>query len=317
MHWRRSDLTVGLVLLSVLALVGVALVATVPRFRARGHRLVFQVEGLYRLEVGAPVLVDGYRVGQVRSIDPVAVPGGLEFQVTVAVRRKLSSGLLELREGTHVEIASDALLSPPVVLLYPSPDPAAPLLADAGIVPARIGPVAGEALGRRMPGLIDQLDQALAGVPELLARLEETFASARAASDSATALMQELHATTSTLTTDAQRALARAEQAMIGVEGLRARAGESMDTVMERTLATMDTVAAAVDGASRLIAELRAMRADLEPGVQQILLDLEETTLTLNHLVRAIAERPLRLFTGVKIPGAPEATDPATRTPPR
>nr|MBI4539138.1 MCE family protein [Gemmatimonadota bacterium] len=303
MYWQRSDLYVGLVLLVVAGLVAVAILTTVPRFRARGQALSFRVERLYRLEEGAPVLLDGYPVGRVRSISPVAGSGDLEFRVTIAVRRRLPSGLrLELRQGTSAEISSETLFSAPVVMLRPSINPGAAVLAEGATIPARVGAVAAEALGRRVPELIDRLDTTLARLPGIMSQVAETFASTRTVSDTARALLAELHGTTAALARDAERVLGEAERSVRSLGELGTSANRGVDTLVQQALVAVDSMSLAIAGLSRLVQELRAMRADAEPSVVQILADLEEVTMILNNLVRSISERPLRVLTGVRVP---------------
>lgn len=310
MKWQRSDLHLLLGLLAVVALVGVGLWATVPALRFRGLELELRVERLDRLETGAQVLVEGYPVGQVRSIEPLAAAGGLDFLLTIMVKEADEESPLVLRRGTWAEITVESLFGSPVVVLHPSPDPGAERLRDGSEIPVRPGRGGMGEVVQRVPLLLDRVDSIAAGVPALLARLDRTLANAEVASDTVRLVVSEVRAVSRTARRDVEALLHEARASLEGVGGLTEQATGSLDTVLVATLGAVDSAAMVIRDAARLVREIDAMAGDVEPSVRTVLQDLEETAHVLNNMAREISDRPYRLLTGVSPPAIPDRATP-------
>lgn len=302
MTWRPSDLNVLLGLLAVMVLVGVGLWATIPALRFRGQEIEFRVERLDRLETGAQVLVEGYPVGQVRSIEPLAAAGGLDFLVVVAVKEAGQGSPLVLRRGTWAEITVESLFGSPVVVLHPSSDSGAEPLREGAEIPVRPGRGGVGEIVRRAPLLLDRVDSIVGSVPGLLARLERTLANAEVASDTVRLVVSDVRAVTRDARREVAALLADARTSLESVRELTERAGGRMDTVLVGAMGAVDSAAVSIREAAALVRELDAVAGEVEPRVASILLDLEETALVLNNMAREISDRPYRLLTGVTPP---------------
>ncbi len=306
MKWKRSDVYVTVGLVGVVALVGVGLWATVPSLRLRGQEVVLRVAALDRLEAGAQVLIAGYPVGRVRAIDPLAVPSGLEFRVVLSVSGVGDDEPPVLRDGTWAEITAESLFGGPVVVLHPSPDPAAAPLQAGAVIPASSGMGGINAAFQRVPAILDRVDSVLSALPELVAQMELTFADAQLAADTIQVLVSEARVTAREARAGLDRLTTRAEDALAGVDATTARAGAGVDTLLAGAFETVDSASAAIQDAARVVRDLGTIADEGRPALSQTPLDLEEAAFVLNHLVKSVSARPYRLLTGVGVPQFPQ-----------
>lgn len=314
MKWQRSDLNVLLGLLAVLVLVGVGVWATVPGVRFRGMEFHLQVERIDRLETGAQVLVEGYPVGQVRSIEPVSAAGGLDFLVVLSLREAGGDSPLVLRRGTWAEITVEGLFGSPVVVLHPSPDPGAAALEEGSVIPVRPGAGGMSEVLRRVPPLLERVDSVVARVPGLLERMERILANAEVASDTIRLAASDARTLTRTAVRDVRELLAEARASLREVQEVTDRTRGGLDTVLAGATDAVDSAAVVIEEATLLVRELDATAAEAEVSVTAILRELRETAHVLNNMAREISDRPYRLLTGVTPP--PEGSRPDAPPPP-
>ncbi|MBI4544323.1 MAG: MCE family protein [Gemmatimonadetes bacterium] len=304
MKWERTDLTVGAVVMLGLLILGGSLFWLSPALQEKTYPLYTSFESIDGVAEQAPVYLQGYTIGRVAAIEPAIGESGMPiFHVRMDIESRLSKGdTLRLPVGTH------AMLLPPTVI-------------GAGKLLLKIGPWSESYLepGDTVPGV---------RAPEVVAQVQDL------ATSMTTELMTTLETSRALMDTLA-RTTASANQAIVVttralptlLQGLQAElvAAESLTVALRTHLGALAPVAtASIDSVRGLLGDTRRIVQDAtsllnarEPEISGILANLDSTTMLLQHFMREVAERPWRLFTGVRPPAglAPPAPTKASGPP--
>lgn len=279
-----NELKVGLVIIvcAVIFFLGVRYFEAIPLFRGT-YELYTTFDDGGGLQNGNMVRINGVSVGSVTSVELD------EAARKVRVRFKVDEGV-RLYEGSYVEIAGIAALGDPLLSITLGPS-SNPLIAPGGLVPSREDDLLGR-LADRAPGLIDNVEDALAGTDEVVASANATLGAAEGAFSELEAvvgpgnanLRQTLAALTAT--TNTLNAVLRAEQARLAavltnVEGLT---GDLRGFTGTRS----DSLGLAVDNLNSVLRRLDQNLVALETttsGLDTLFVRLERGDGTLGLLV--------------------------------
>jgi ABC-type transporter Mla subunit MlaD len=302
MKWERTDLAVGVVVIAATVVLVAALLWVSPLTGSRTYELYTEFDRIDGIARQAPVLLHGYPIGRVSSIEPhVRADGRLVFRVQMNVQRELGSGdTLHLPAGTLARLVPPSVVGTGFLVLEPPAEPGPGVLAA----------------GATIPGVHDAaiMDQVAAMTPLLSEELVRTLATART-------LMDTLVLTTSTATqtmvaTTAQMAplLATVQQQLIAAGELTQDMRGHLGALTPAAVATIDSVQGLMSDSRRLLGDVNRMMVAREPEMAGIVANLDSITALLHHTARQVSARPYRVFTGVA-PPRPAADAPARPAP--
>jgi ABC-type transporter Mla subunit MlaD len=316
MKWEAADLRVGAVVLSAVAILLATAIWLSPAITDRSKPLYTEYDRIDGIAENASVMLNGYAIGRVASIEPVIrADSSLAFRVRMQLRWTLANGApIPLRDGTKAKL----------VLPFP---------IGAGFINLEVPAGRGERLqpGDVVPGIRANaaVDQMQTMAEQLGGEMTTTLITARKVADdlsrtmfSARVLMDTLHRTVETVHRGA--ALATAAVPDI-VNGLRQELAVA-DSLLQSLRPLVPAAKASIDSANLLMADSRKAVNEMSqavnsklPEIDRIIANLDTTTVLLTHLSRQISDRPLRVLTGVKSPPSkpPARTARACRIAPR
>jgi phospholipid/cholesterol/gamma-HCH transport system substrate-binding protein len=297
----RYALVASFALLSI-----AAAVAFVWWYSGRGDQRAYDSYEIYfegsvsGLSQGSPVRYLGVDVGRVRSMkvnrdDPgrvkVIVEVDSEAPVSGATRARL--GLLGLTGLLYIDLQVD-----------PEADINQPLARGERhrVIPARKGDI--EAFLERLPDLVSHAgtvmsriekllgDENVAAVGDTLRNLQEATAGLPEMSRDAAALVAELQTTVHETTALARR-----------LDGIAADSQPALEATLESSRVAADKLAATAASLERIVGNNEAALAGAAGAgaveLQQLLIDLRDTSAEVNDLARALRERPSSLLRDV------------------
>lgn len=306
MYSRVNYTVVGL----FVVILGIALVVAGLWFSADIGRddeqryLVLPDEPMTGLLRNSPVKYQGVDVGRVREL---GLDERGEVRVLISVQRNVP-----VRADTRVRLASQGLTGMSHLELLPGTDAAGP-------------PVAGDRpwpVLRNAPSLRTRLekaiDESLVGIDRLGSQLETLLSEGNI--DSFGETMQHMERITGALAEnaddfartvretgllaqEARQALANAPELIDRVQATL----DGFDEAAHRVTEAAESLARAGDGGRRT---LDGVNREILPRVNQLLLDLQDLTRTVERLGREIAEQPSRMIFGAPSrPPGPGETD--------
>jgi phospholipid/cholesterol/gamma-HCH transport system substrate-binding protein len=252
------------------------------------------VSGLSR---GSPVRYLGVDVGRVRNMrvdrnDPgrVKVIAEVDSEAPVSGATRAHLGLLGLTGLLYIDLQVD-----------PVADASQPLAQGERhlVIPARKGNI--EAFLERLPELISHAGQVMSRVEKLLddenveavgatlGSLREATATLPAASREVTALIAEMRAATRETAALARR-----------LDGLAAASQPGLEATLEGSRIAAEKLASTAASLERIVAHNEAALAGAAGAgaveLQQLLIDLRDTSAEVNALARSLRERPSSLL---------------------
>lgn len=307
MKWEAADLRVGLVVIGAIAILLATAIWLSPAITDRSEPLYTEYDRIDGIAENASVMLNGYAIGRVASIEPVIrSDSALAFRVRMQLRWTLANGApIPLREGTKAK------------LVMPFP-------IGAGFINLEVPHGTGERLqpGDVVPGIRANaaVDQMQSMAEQLGGEVTTTLVTARKVADdlsrtmlSARILMDTLHRTVETVHRGATLATAAVPEI---VNGLRKELAVA-DSLLQSLRPLAPAAKASIDSANLLMADSRRAVNEMSkvvndklPQIDRIIANLDTTTILLTHLSRQISDRPLRVLTGVKAP----APRPPTRS---
>ena len=285
---NRQDFLIGLLLVTTIAVVIGALIAT-SGWGERRYDLFMRMASAEGITVDTRVIVQGLEVGRVRSVSPKvdSLTGAIAFVARLSVAETFADGSsLRFPVGTRAEIdASNPLAQARINLLLPD---------TLGRLRACLEP--GDTVqARRKASAMDQV----ANVAEEISRQLEDV----------------LRQTSRTLTR-IQGSLARVAPGVDSTLDYVAGTMERLNALVTRvdSAGVADSVTAVVASTNRLLVRLDSLAGHAQTLTVQNRASITETmqnlnllSRQLNHFVDEMSRRPYRLLTGVR-PLPPDST---------
>lgn len=294
----RYALVAGFALLAI-----AAAAAFVWWYSGRSDRRSYDTYEIYfegtvsGLSQGSPVRYLGVDVGRVRNMrvdrnDPgrVKVIAEVDSEAPVSGATRAHLGLLGLTGLLYIDLQVDA-----------AADASQPLARGERhrVIPARKGSI--EAFLERLPELVSHAGQVMSRVEELLGdenvaavgdtlrNLRETTATLPAASRDVAALIAELRATTHETAALARR-----------LDRVAASSQPGLEATLESSRVAAEKLASTAASLERIVANNEAALAGVAGTgaleLQQLLIDLRDTSAEVNSLARSLRERPSSLL---------------------
>ena len=299
MKWEAADLRVGLVVLGAVSILVATAIWLSPTLTDRSKPLYTEYDRIDGIAEQASVMLNGYTIGRVASIEPVIrSDSSLAFRVKMQVRWTLANGApIPIREGTRARLVTPFPIGAGFINLE-VPSGGGSRLQPGDIVP-----------GVRAAAAVDQM-QSIA--EQLGVEMTSTMTTARGVALelsrtmlSARTLMDTLHRTVETVHRGASVASAAVPDL---VNGLRRELAVA-DSLLQSLRPLAPAARASIDSANLLMAdsrravnEMSRVMNDRLPQITSIIANLDTTTTLLTHFSRQISDRPLRVLTGVKTP---------------
>lgn len=304
MKWERTDLVVGSVVVAALVIALGSFLWLSPALSARTYPLYTVFDRIDGLAGGANVVMQGYSVGEVGAIEPELDAGGnMRFRVRMDIRYRLASGdSLLLMRGTRARLVPPAVIGSGYILLE-KPEELGPRLDPGSTLPG----VRATAVMEQVQGLTD----------ELSAELVRTMQTSRALMDSmvvaigqAGAAMGEANALVARTAETLPHLLAGLEQELTAAESLTVDLRSQVNSLAPAAAASIDTATMLLSDSRRLVQDMNALLNKSQPEMEGILANLDTTTILLQHFVRQVSARPLRMLSGVRPPQGLEPPPP-------
>ena len=243
-----------------------------------------------------PVVLNGFKVGQVDKVDPyIAGDGRLHFHIGMAITwQPAAPERTPYRDGLHVRVAPPALdvFGSATLHLEPAAHPGAPLASGTQLPSDADTPMLAKA-DSRIDSLARQVAMTLAESRAMMAAFRSTAEASSEAIKGAGAMTNKVDEHLVELTAGTMKTMARADSAMLALQQIELGAKSATDSVN-----------ALLGDTRSALKQVSTMLGKTGPRVDEALFNLDETTALLNHFLRNITERPTRLITGVTPPPA-------------
>lgn len=289
-----GDFRTGLLVLLAFVLVIAGVIWVSPARGPRPIEFYTEMRELGGVSLETPVVLNGFKVGQVDKVDPfIAGDGRLRFHIGMTITwQPEAPERTPYREGLHVRVAPPALdvFGSATLHLEPASRPGAPLKSGTQLPSDSDTPMLAKA-DSRIDSLARQVALTLAESRAMLAAFRSTAEASSAAVTGAGAITNKVGEHLVELTASTMRTTARADSAMQNLAAIERNAKNATDSV---NALLGDTRAA--------LKQVSAMLGKTGPRVDEALFNLDESTALLTHFLRSVTERPTRIITGVTPP---------------
>lgn len=286
-----GDFRTGVLVLLAFVLVLAGVIWASPARGPRPIEFYTEMRELGGVSLETPVVLNGFKVGQVDKVDPyIAGDGRLHFHIGMAITWQPSAPeRTPYREGLHVRVAPPALdvFGSATLHLEPAVRPGPPL-ASGSQLPSDADKNMLAKADSRIDSLARQVGQTLAETRAMMAAFRQTAEASSEAARSAGTITKVVDAHLIEITEGTMKAVARADTAMQALQRVE----------MNATSAT-DSVNAILGDTRNALKQVSAMLGKTGPRVDEALFNLNESTSLLTHFLRNVTERPTRLITGV------------------
>ena len=291
-----GDFRTGLLVLFAFALVLAGVIWASPARGPRPIEFYTEMRELGGVSLETPVMLNGFKVGQVDKVDPyIAGDGRLHFHIGMAITWQPSAPeRTPYREGLHVRVAPPALdvFGSATLHLEPGARPGPPL-ASGSQLPSDADKNMLAKADSRIDSLARQVGQTLAETRAMMAAFRQTAEASAEAARSAGRITSVVDAHLVEITEGTMRAVARADTAM-----------QALQRVELNATSATDSVNAILGDTRNALKQVSGMLGKTGPRVDEALFNLNESTSLLSHFLRNVTERPTRLITGVTPPPA-------------
>ena len=302
-----GDFRTGLLVLLAFVLVVAGVIWVSPVRGPKPIELFTEMRELGGVSLETPVVLNGFKVGQVDKVDPyIAQDGRLHFRIGMAITWQPSAPeQTPYRDGLHVRVAPPALdvFGSATLHLEPAAHPGAPLASGTQLPSDADTPMLAKA-DSRIDSLARQVALTLAESRAMMAAFRSTAEASSEAIKGAGAMTSKVDEHLVELTAGTMKTMARADSAMQALEHIELGAKSATDSVN-----------ALLGDTRSALKQVSTMLGKTGPRVDEALFNLDETTSLLTHFLRNITERPTRLITGVT-PPAPRVYRDTTVPPP-
>lgn len=282
MDTTRQDFLVGLFIVSAIAIVVGALIAT-SGWGERRYDLFLRVASAQGLTSDTKVLVQGLEVGRVRKVTPQVDPatGRVSFVARLSLIERFEKGReLRFPRSTRVEIEQLNQISEATVIRFTIPDS---LRRGEGMLQA------GDTINStRRASPLDQLSDVASHLSKEVEQvLQQTHRT-----------LQQVNQTVAALRPDMESALHDVASSVQKVNGILAKVDRA---------GFPDSVSATLASTNRLLRRLDSLTTSAQgfttaslPEMRETISNLAAASRQLNHFTAEVERRPYRLFTGVK-----------------
>lgn len=279
-----GDLRTGLLVIGAFVLLVAGVIWGASSSRQDLAPLYAEFPALAGVSTETPVLLNGFRIGQVDAVEPRTDSlGHLTFRVRMLVQwHPGGTATVPYRVGMKARLVPPPveMLGTALLKLEPPATPGPPLTRGAtlAVIPY-VSPL--EGAQARVDSLGVEMTRTLTDTRTLLATLGRT---ASATTGVANATAQQI----TLLTGDTRARLATADSLMRDVRSLTPTAR-----------ATADSLQALLGDSRRALVRLSRLADNNEPQLTRTLASLDTSSALLQHFMREISARPLRVLTGV------------------
>ena len=282
MDTTRQDFLVGLFIVSAIAIVVGALIAT-SGWGERRYDLFLRVASAQGLTSDTKVLVQGLEIGRVRKVTPQVDPatGRVSFVARLSLIERFEKGReLRFPRSTRVEIEQLNQISEATVIRFTIPDS---LRRGEGMLQA------GDTINStRRASPLDQLSDVASHLSKEVEQvLQQTHRT-----------LQQVNQTVAALRPDMESALHDVASSVQKVNGILAKVDRA---------GFPDSVSATLASTNRLLRRLDSLTTSAQgfttaslPEIRETISNLAAASRQLNHFTAEVERRPYRLFTGVK-----------------
>jgi ABC-type transporter Mla subunit MlaD len=310
---QRSDLYVGMFLVTMVVVVVAALIAT-SGWGTDRYAIYVRTGSAQDLTVDTKIFLQGLEVGRITAINPrpTGNAGQLEFILRLSLLDRFPDGTpLRLPRGTVAEVVQASPLGGSQVQLT--------VVSDSG---GTLAP--SDTIGLTRGG--SALDALGALARDLKGTIEATLVSATGTMNAFKVLSESLTVATGTARRFLVAVQPGTEKLLAGaasnLEGLRrlmdsttARTGVTMHEV-DSTLVQSRVLMRSLDSLTRV---LTVLGGENRAEIRALIVNARRLSEQLEYILEQVGRRPLRLITGVKLPDSLRAPDaqPAPAAPPR
>ncbi|CAN5438239.1 hypothetical protein BH09GEM1_BH09GEM1_07000 [soil metagenome] len=291
-----GDFQTGALVLFAIVLVIAGVIWVSPVRGPRPIEFYTEMRELGGVSLETPVVLNGFKVGQVDKVDPyIAGDGRLHFHVGMSITwQPASPERTPYRDGLHVRVAPPALdvFGSATLHLEPAARPGAPLKSGTQLPSDSDTPMLAKA-DSRIDSLARQVALTLAESRAMMAAFRATAEASSDAIKGAGEMSNKVDAHLVELTAGTMKTMARADSAMLALQQIELGAKNATDSVN-----------ALLGDTRNALKQVSVMLGKTGPRVDEALFNLDETTSLLTHFLRNITERPTRLITGVTPPPA-------------
>jgi ABC-type transporter Mla subunit MlaD len=289
--WEPGDLRTGVLVLLAFGCLVAGVIWGASSKKTDMAPLYAEFPRLTGVSTETPVMLNGYKVGQVDDIEPRTGPlGQLTFRVRMSVLWHPGGGdIVPYRTGMRVLLTPPAIeqLGTAILRLEPPAIPGAALSRGATIpvLPFQ-SPL--EGARTRIDSLGGELTRTLTDTRALLNVLVRTASAATGAATATAGVANAAAQQLTVLATDTRSRLAMADSLMHDVR-----------TLTPGAKATADSLQALLGDSRRAVARLTRMADANEPQLTRTLASLDTSSALLQHFIRQVSAKPLRVLTGV------------------
>ena len=290
METTRQDFVVGLLIISAIAVVVGALLAT-SGWGERRYDLYLRAASAEGLTIDSRVVLQGLEVGRVVSVSPRvdSTTRRISFLARLKVIERFSGGAnLRLPVGTRAQLEQVNQLSPNVLVRLVLPDTVG--RAGAGLMLSAGDTINSDRKQPVMDQVADVANRLSTEVTDVLHAAHQTLLGVQST-------LRETNATIVDLRPDVRRTLANVATTMDKVNSLVSRLDPGLADTVSRAVVLSTRTLARLDS---LIASANAMTAENRQDIRGTVQNIDRLTLQLNHLAEEMSRRPYRFLTGVK-----------------
>lgn len=284
---KRQDARLGLFVLAALALfIGLLAYKSAPTVTASSRPLTIRLDDLQSVDVGTPVLLQGYQIGRVEQVQLNREGTTYSFLVRASIQKDLV-----LWTGTKAAVIGQGLSGTALALVLPPVDQRGAALAADAVLPGEAGSSLGTVLAKA-DKLLGDLD---GSVNDLRTQFKTRGAGVLLDHPAVAKAMKDLDATLRSYKGLADQgtktvagldpALADLQASLKQVRTLLDNRGGDLDTTVKNlaSLTTkLDSLSAALD---------EAVRTD-QPQLAESLKSVNALTKSLHELVELLKQKP-------------------------
>lgn len=290
-RWEPGDLRTGIiVMLAFIAVVAGVIWGATSKVQDLAP-LYADFPTLTGVSTETPVLLNGYRVGQVAGIEPHTDSlGQLTFRVKMAVQwHPGGDKAIPYRHGMKVRLSAPAIdvFGTATLRLEPPKVPGPPLAKGARLpLVQTASPLEGAQV--KIDSLGQEITRTLVETRALMAVLSKTAEAAAGTAHATSEVARTASLQMNVLAKDTRLRLATADSLMRDVR-----------TLTPSAKATADSLQGLLGDSRKTMARLVKMADTNEPQLTRTLASLDTSAALLQHFMRQVSARPYRVLTGV------------------
>jgi ABC-type transporter Mla subunit MlaD len=288
MRIERGDVSVGFTLLAVSILV-IASWLWITNPNDDYLPLFTEYDGVEGLTEQTAVRLQGFAVGRIQEIVPQTTDrGSVYFRVELRIEREfVGDSALQIPRGTVAHVRYPPVVGPPFIVLEP-PQEGGPALSP----------------GEEITGMMTRsfLDEMQTVTNQLSASVTETLLRAQALIDSVGSTMGRLDRTLSSTVEAVPEVLENLNSTVLAAAALVSAVDAELASTMPQVRESVDTATLLLEDTRRILARVEELLDSSQPRAKAVLASLDSATFILDHFIRQVAQKPMRLLTGVPAP---------------